>query len=139
FSQAIQAITDAEGKEVPAKRIYEQFRETYIEQRGARLKFVDHYTRPDPAAMGRRIVEATILDNGNQVTITGHGTGPVDGFVDALSKHLGITMSVMDYSEQSLQRGSNASAISYVEMECEGSRLYGARINTNISAASLEA
>jgi 2-isopropylmalate synthase len=139
FSQAIQAITDAEGKEVPAKRIYEQFRETYIEQPGARLKFVDHYTRPDPAAMGRRIVEATILDNGNQVTITGHGTGPVDGFVDALSKHLGITMSVLDYSEHSLQRGSNASAISYVEMECEGSRLYGAGINTNISAASLEA
>src|SRR5690606_4884347 len=88
---------------------------------------------------GRRIVEAIILDNGNQVTITGHGTGPVDGFVDALSKHLGITMSVLDYSEHSLQRGSNASAISYVEMEGDGSRLHGAGINTNISAASLEA
>jgi 2-isopropylmalate synthase len=139
FSQAIQQITDAEGKEVPAKRIYQQFLETYVEQPGARLKFVDHYTYPDTETKGRRIVEATILDNGREVTITGTGTGPVDGFVDALSKHVGVAMSVADYSEHSLQRGSNASAIAYVEMEYEGGKLFGAGINTNISSASLEA
>lgn len=139
FSQAIQAITDAEGKEVPAKRIYQQFLETYVEQPGARLKFLDHHTYPDTTAKGRRIVEATILDNGGEITITGTGTGPVDGFVDALSKHVGVAMSVADYSEHSLQRGSNASAISYVEMEHPGGKLFGAGINTNISAASLEA
>ena len=35
--------------------------------------------------------------------------------------------------------GSNAAAISYVEMEHPGGRLFGAGINTNIVAASLEA
>jgi 2-isopropylmalate synthase len=139
FSQAIQAITDAEGKEVPAKRIHEQFLETYVEQPGARLKFVDHQTFPDTAVKGRRVVEATILDNGKEVTIRGTGTGPVDGFVDALSSYVGVPMSVADYSEHSLQRGSNASAISYVEMEYPGGKLFGAGINTNISSASLEA
>jgi len=73
------------------------------------------------------------------VTITGHGTGPVDGFVDALSKHLGITMSVLDYSEHSLQRGSNAAAICYMEVEHPGGRLYGVGIDTNIVTASLQA
>ncbi len=48
-------------------------------------------------------------------------------------------MSVHDYSEHSLQHGSNASAISYVEMEHPGGKLFGAGINTNIVAASLEA
>ena len=38
-----------------------------------------------------------------------------------------------------MQRGSNASAISYVEMEYPGGKLFGAGINTNIVAASLEA
>jgi 2-isopropylmalate synthase len=139
FSQAIQQITDAEGKEVPARRIYEQFLETYVDQPGARLKFLDHHTYPDTTAKGRRIVEATILDNGREMKITGTGTGPVDGFVDALSKHVGVPMSVLDYSEHSMQRGSNASAIAYVEMEHPGGKLFGAGINTNISSASLEA
>ncbi|TGQ16549.1 MULTISPECIES: 2-isopropylmalate synthase [unclassified Mesorhizobium] len=139
FSQAIQAITDAEGKEVPAKRIHERFLETYVDQPGARLKFLDHRTFPDTEVKGRRIVEADITDNGKELTITGSGTGPIDGFVDALSRHVGVDMSVLDYSEHSLQRGSNASAISYVEMEYPGGKLFGAGINTNIVAASLEA
>jgi len=139
FSQHIQSITDAEGKEVPAKRIYEQFLERYVDQPKGRLKFVDHQTISDPENRQRRKVEATILDRGKEVTITGTGTGPIDGFVDALSRHVGVDMSVLDYSEHSMQRGSNAAAISYVEMEHPGGRLFGAGINTNIVAASLEA
>ncbi len=139
FSQEIQSITDAEGKEVPVKRIHDRFVETYIDQPGGRFKFVDHNTYPDTATKGRRIVEAVITDDGREITISGTGTGPIDGFVDALSRYLGVDMSVLDYSEHSLQRGSNASAISYVEMEHPGGKLFGAGINTNIVAASLEA
>ena len=139
FSQDIQAITDAEGKEVPAKRIYERFIERYVEQPGARLKFLDHQTFPDSTARGGRRVEATILDRGKEMTISGTGNGPIDGFVDALSRHLGIELSVLDYSEHSIQRGSNAAAICYMEMEHPGGKQFGVGINTNIVAASLEA
>ena len=138
FSQAIQAITDAEGKEVPVKRIHDEFLKAYVDQPGARLKFVDHQTFPDTQVKGRRVVEATILDNGSEIVIKGTGNGPIDGFVDALSKHVGVEMSVRDYSEHSIQRGSNASAISYMEMEHAGGRVFGCGINTNIVAASLE-
>jgi 2-isopropylmalate synthase len=139
FSQDIQQITDREGKELPAKRIYDRFIEAYVDQPGARLKFVDHHTVPDPDNRGRRIMEATISDNGKEVTITGTGTGPIDGFVDALSRYIGIDLSVLDYSEHSMHRGSNAAAISYVEVEYPGGRLFGSGINTNIVAASLAA
>ncbi len=139
FSQDIQSITDAEGKEVPARRIYERFLEIYVDQPGARLKFLDHQSFPDTANKGRRIVEAVITDRGREVTITGSGTGPIDGFVDALSRHIGVELSVLDYSEHSMQRGSNAAAICYMEVEHPGGRIFGAGINTNIVAASLEA
>ena len=79
------------------------------------------------------------MDGGKEVIITGNGTGPIDGFVDALSRHLGIDLSVLDYSEHSLQRGSDAAAVSYVEVEHPGGRIYGVGMNTNIVAASLEA
>jgi 2-isopropylmalate synthase len=46
---------------------------------------------------------------------------------------------VNDYSEHSLQHGSNAAAIAYVEMNTPKGKLFGAGINTNIVAASLEA
>src|SRR5690606_1879270 len=139
FRNVIQEITDNEGKELPSKRIHEAFRELYVEQPEGRFKFVDHHTYPDTEVKGRRILEATIVDNGKETKIEGIGTGPIDGFVDALSRHIGVPMTVLDYSEHSLQRGSNASAISYVEMEHPGGRLFGVGINTNIVAASLEA
>ncbi len=139
FSQDIQAITDSEGKEVPSNRIYQRFIERYVEQPGARLKFVDHHTYPDTENKGQRVVEATIVDSGKEIKITGHGNGPVDGFVDALSRHIGVPLSVLDYSEHSIQRGSNASAVCYMEMEHPGGRAFGVGINTNIVAASLEA
>ncbi|WP_157016990.1 2-isopropylmalate synthase [Mesorhizobium xinjiangense] len=135
----IQAITDAEGKEVSSKRIHERFVELYVDQPGARLQFVDHHTYPDTQAKGRRMVEATILESGKEVKITGTGNGPIDGFVDALSRHIGVEMTVLDYSEHSIQRGSNAAAICYMDMEHPGGRAFGAGINTNIVAASLEA
>ncbi len=139
FSRDIQAITDAEGKEVSSKRIHDRFLEVYVDQPGARLRFLDHATFPDPSGRGGRQLEATILDRGREVTITGAGTGPIDGFMDALSKHLGLELSVADYSEHSLQRGSNAAAVSYVEVEHANGKLFGVGIDTNIVSASLRA
>ncbi|MCI9864771.1 2-isopropylmalate synthase [Rhizobium skierniewicense] len=139
FREEIQRITDEEGVELPAKRIYEHFIERYVTQSDARLKFVDHHTYPAGDFKGMRVVAAEITDNGEIKRIEGKGTGPIDGFINALSTYLGIDLSVNDYSEHSLQHGSNASAIAYVEMEHPGGKLFGAGINTNIVGASLEA
>ncbi|MBP1852559.1 2-isopropylmalate synthase [Rhizobium halophytocola] len=140
FREDIQKITDEEGKELASRRIYERFMERYVEQPEGRLKFIDHHTYPvGTDRKGVRVVAAEITDKGETKRIEGQGTGPIDGFINALSSYLGIEISVADYSEHSLQHGSNASAIAYVEMEYPGGKLFGAGVNTNIVAASLEA
>lgn len=139
FREIIQNITDDEGKELPSKRIHEEFQKLYVEQAEGRIKFVDHHTYADPEHKGRRIMNAEITDNGVTKNIEGKGTGPIDGFIDALSKYLGVKMSVVDYSEHSLQQGSDASAISYVEIAYPDGKLFGVGINDNIVSASLEA
>jgi len=140
FREDIQRITDEGGKELPSKKIYERFIERYVDQTGARIKFVDHHTYPAGSDQkGIRVVAAEITDNGETKRIEGKGTGPIDGFVNALSTYLGIELTVQDYSEHSLQHGSNAAAIAYVEMAHAGGKLFGAGINTNIVTASLEA
>ncbi|MGB3811857.1 MAG: 2-isopropylmalate synthase [Shinella sp.] len=139
FREEIQRITDEEGVELPSKRIHESFMERYVTQPGTRLRFVDHHTYPDANQKGMRIVAAEITDGGEAKRIEGKGTGPIDGFINALSIYLGVEMSVADYSEHSLQQGSNAAAIAYVEVVHPGGKLFGVGINTNIVTASLEA
>jgi 2-isopropylmalate synthase len=140
FSKEVQRVTDSEGKELVSKRIHDLFLQTYVQQEQPRITFIDHQSIADPARPGTRIVEAKIMDRGEERTISGKGTGPIDGFVDALSQHVGVPFSVADYSEHSLQHGSNAAAICYMELEHgAGARAFGAAINTNIVTASLEA
>ena len=139
FREVIQKITDEEGKELSPQRIYDEFLAAYVSQPGARLSFIDHSTFPDPAGSGMRRIEAEVTDGGSKMMIEGKGTGPIDAFTDALSKHLGKSVSVRDYSEHSLKQGSNAAAICYMETDIDGETVFGVGINTNIVAASLEA
>ncbi len=139
FRGIIQDITDREGKELPSKRIYDEFMRLYVDQSDGRLKYIDHTTASDGGNRDRRKVHADIFDGNAQTAIEGIGTGPIDGFVDALKKHLGIDLTINDYSEHSLKQGANAAAICYMECEVDGEKVYGVGINTNIVAASLEA
>lgn len=139
FREEIQNITDVEGRELPSSRIHESFMEIYVNQPSARLGFVDHHTHTDPNAKGVRVISAEITDNGETRRIEGRGTGPIDGFVNALSTYLGFELTVANYSEHSMQHGSNAAAICYMEMETPSGKRFGVGINTNIVAASLAA
>ena len=136
----VQRITDEEGVELPSARIHDVFQEVYVKQPGGRLKFVDHSTTlAGETGSGVRNLEAVIMDGEKETIIKGQGTGPIDGFVDALSQHLGMEISVIDYSEHTLRPGADASAICYMEVESGGKKLFGVGVNSNIVAASLEA
>ncbi|MEO0327334.1 MAG: 2-isopropylmalate synthase [Pseudomonadota bacterium] len=136
----VQRITDDEGRELPSLRIHELFQDRYVIQPGARLKYIDHHTFPSGESGSKiRSLDAEISDGGKTTKIEGEGTGPIDGFVDALSKHLGTEISVVDYSEHTLRPGADASAICYMEVEIGGKHVFGVGVNPNIVAASLEA
>ena len=139
FRDVIQHITDKEGKELPSKRIYDEFVKTYVKQNIGRFGFVDYKTKADPNEKGRINVTATITDHGKEQTIKGTGTGLVDGFIDAFSKYLNEKLSVVDYSEHSLQRGSDAKAICYMEIAYPEGKIFGVAIDENIATASLDA
>ena len=139
FRDVIQHITDEEGKELPSKRIYDEFVKTYVKQNDGRFGFVDYKTKADPKEKGRIDVTATITDHGKEKTIKGSGTGLVDGFINAFSKYLDKKLSVVDYSEHSLQRGSDAKAICYMEIAYPEGKIFGVAIDENITTASLDA
>ena len=138
--EEVQRITDEEGKELPSSRIHQVFLDAYVNQPKGRFKYLDHTTVPisvGPSSL--RSIEAKVKDGEREIMIAGEGTGPIDGFVDALSKHLGKDVSVVDYSEHALKSGADASAICYMEIMFDGKKGFGVGINPNIVAASLEA
>lgn len=139
FRDIIQKITDKEGTELAPQRIYDEFIRTYTVSADDRLQLVDYQTHTDPADKNKRILVAEITDNGALKTIEGKGNGVVDGFIDALSGYLGIRLSVMDYSEHSLQQGSDATAICYMEIAHPQGKIFGAAIDSNTAIASLAA
>ncbi|MEM1038864.1 MAG: 2-isopropylmalate synthase [Pseudomonadota bacterium] len=136
----VQRIADKEGVELPSARIHERFMERYVEQPEGRLRYEDHATLTDAETGGRK-VEVSVTDKGIKTLLQGRGNGPVDGFTAALNQAYGLSISVADYSEHSLQQGSDATAICYMEVEDTGTgkRWFGVGINSNIVAASLEA
>src|SRR3546814_2953676 len=70
----------------------------------------------------------------------GVGTGPVAAVVAALQPDLGIELEVVDYSEHSLNAGTYAMAVAYVEASGpDGELRWGVGMHESILTASLRA
>src|SRR5579862_357780 len=81
FSKVVQDWTDRTGKEASSTDIWSMFQETYLAE--DRLALGEYRTVPD--ARGR-LLTATVKANGAERVIEGMGSGPIDAFVDALTR-----------------------------------------------------
>jgi 2-isopropylmalate synthase len=140
FSQVVQAIADATGKELTSADIWTAFEMEYL-QPAEPFRFVEHRAIPDSHASGVCKLTATIRERGRERLISGKGNGPIDAFTDALNRHCGLDVRVVDYHEHAIGAGANATAVSYVEarMDGEPATLFGVGIDSNIVTASLNA
>ncbi len=140
FSQVVQAIADATGKELTSADIWTAFEMDYL-QPAEPFRFVEHRAIPDSHASGVCKLTATIREHGRERLISGKGNGPIDAFTDALNRHCGLDVRVVDYHEHAIGAGANATAVSYVELRMDGepASLFGVGIDSNIVTASLNA
>jgi 2-isopropylmalate synthase len=134
FSKTIQTITEDTGTEISPEDLWEAFRSVYMPD-NPRLQLLHHeVSEGDDAA---RITAHVLLD-GERVTISGTGNGPIAAFVDALERDLGYGCDVLDYAEHAISAGHEANAAAYVELtDSEGAARWGVGIDHSISSASL--
>ncbi|HEX2115152.1 MAG TPA: 2-isopropylmalate synthase [Alphaproteobacteria bacterium] len=135
FSQIVQRIADATGKEITSQAIWNAFQDEYLVPRA--IEFVDHKTWPGTG--GERTIEAHIRLDGEMRIVRGQGTGPIDAFVDALRRECGIALEIRDFREHAITQGADALAAAYVEARVGGRTLFGAGLDANIVVASLRA
>ena len=138
FSQVIQAITDATGKEMSSAEIRAAFDRTYLQ--GGALALDDHeLTHARGQADAERIV-ATMHVDGRPLTVVGAGNGPVDALMGGLQGALGIDAHVMSYVEHSLSTGEDARAVAYVQLKFGWDQsAFGVGVHANIVTAALQA
>jgi 2-isopropylmalate synthase len=139
FSQIVQEIADRTGKEISSDVIWRAFNDEYLKL-DRPYGFVDHQAMTDTHASEVRNLTATLQQDGGEVTISGRGNGPIDAFMDALRKHTGIELKVIDYREHSVGLGNDASAVAYLETRLkDGRTVHGVGMDSNIVNASLRA
>ena len=139
FSQVIQAITDASGKELSSIAIKAAFDREYLESE-LPLSYIEHRITHEAGHGEVENVSARLKFNGREITIAGKGNGPVDAFVRAICDGCGIDVHVMNYHEHAVGSGEDATAVAYVQIRIgRDQTLYGAGMHGNIVTATLRA
>ncbi|MDR3449152.1 MAG: 2-isopropylmalate synthase [Alphaproteobacteria bacterium] len=135
FSGVVQKEAEATKAEVSADDIWKAFQNEYVNVETP-VKYAGHFLTAEhgnePQGVG-----ITLDYKGENVTLLGLGNGPIDGAIHAL----GLPIGVEYYKEQALGTGSNARAISVVELSIKGvpGTFYGAGVSENTVTASLQA
>jgi 2-isopropylmalate synthase len=138
FSQVIQRITDATGKELSAAEIHAAFDREYV-MADEPIAYVDH--RAQHAAQGTiEQLTARLVVDGSEVRLEGRGNGPVDAFVRAVREGMNADIHVLNYHEHGVGAGEDATAVAYVQLRVGGDRtVYGVGLDPNIVTATLKA
>jgi 2-isopropylmalate synthase len=137
FSQVVQGVMDASGKELSAQDLWSLFRREY-QVDGAS---VTHQVLESGAGSTGELVNlaADVRLGKREIAVRGAGNGPIDAFVEGLGKALGQTIRVLDYHEHAIASGADARAVAYLELRVGDRTLFGVGMDANIVSASLKA
>jgi 2-isopropylmalate synthase len=138
FSQVIQRISDATGKEVASDDIRAAFGREYIDATEP-VRYVDHRAQHAPHGTVEQLTARLAVD-GIETLMKGSGNGPVDAFVHALREGTGLNVHVLNYHEHGVGAGEDATAVAYVQLRVGADHtVYGVGLDPNIVTATLRA
>lgn len=133
----VQQWCDATGEDAEPEKMKVLFDAHFVCPKGPfRLQALKHVESVAPSDCVE--VDLLLTINDRSVMERGKGNGSISAAANAF-KPLGVQIDILDYSSHALGMGSEASAIAYVRLLCDGKESIGAGINTNIELAGVEA
>jgi len=135
LSQEIQKIADESGKEITSNEVWNIFESNYLKPINNFL-YIKHTSSSKDEIHS---LQLTMKMNDKEVQIEGSGNGPIDSFINGISKNMGITLKVADYQQSAISSGSDAKAAAYIELEKDDKTFWGVGINPNTTRASFDA
>ena len=135
FSPIVQREAESTEAEVSAEQIHELFKATYLQANKSMHLNGYQVKRQD----GVDTMEAVLVESGVEHSITGHGRGVLEAFVEAMSKHTGTPFVIIDYNEHTLGKDEGSEAMAYVQISIDQQRVCGAGQSRDILGATLNA
>jgi 2-isopropylmalate synthase len=138
FTRVIQGITDTTGGEITAAEIWTEFRRHYL----AILKpfeLLRFEITQNAQGENRTIINAIVRHDDEEVEIHSEGGGSIEAFVNAMIANFDVSCRVLDYHEHSIGAGTDAQAVSYVEIEVGKHTIWGVGIHSDVTTSSLQA
>ena len=135
LSYVITGISDRKHRDLTPDDIKGVFEAEYVDIREP-IKLV-YYKQ---ATVDNVVQNRTqMLVNGNEIDIAGEGNGVIDAFCHALETEFDIKLEVVNYSEHSMEYGTKARAISYIQILINGEEYFGAGTSSDITKSSYRA
>ena len=101
FSQAVQAVMDASGKELTAQDLWHMFEREYGITSVAALRYQVMEVPGAAVSQGVELLADFEL-GGHSLKLQGQGTGPIDAFVQGLNQATGCSVRILDYRQHSV-------------------------------------
>ncbi|MEV0598677.1 2-isopropylmalate synthase [Streptomyces sp. NPDC050315] len=137
FSRTVQRTTDAEGRELSHKDLWDLFHTTYIAPgQGGPVELVS-WSTAESGSDGHGFSCALRVD-GEERHCQGTGNGPLSAFTDAL-RTAGYAVDIIQYTEHATTTGPGSHAIAYAECRVNGVTRWGAGWDTSLLTASVQA
>ncbi|MEA4813850.1 MAG: alpha-isopropylmalate synthase regulatory domain-containing protein, partial [Oscillospiraceae bacterium] len=139
FGHIVQVETDRVGKELPAERIYELFKEAYIDAKKP-YELVKHSFSESTDENGKShvVFRGTLRHTDTTFDVIGEGNGPIDAFFNAIHGQKMDRFTFVDYKEHAISVGSDSMAVAYILLrDDKGRDVFGVGIDHNINLAPL--
>ncbi len=127
-------LSDKAHKELKAPELKEAFERAFLFPRSVFDLGEVEYSQHDGV-----FATVEIIEGKNRTVVQETGNGRLDALSNALQKHFGVHYNLIGYEQHAVGEGSNARALSYVGLECEGKTAWGAGTHTDIMRASVYA
>ena len=138
FSQVVQRVMDASGKELTGFDLFTLFETEY----GVRSTLAPEHLVVDQSGGSSANsfgISAQVTVAGQRHSLNATGTGPIDAFVEGLNASTGHSVRVLGYHEHSIGSGADAQAVAYLELRINEQTLFGVGSDSSIVSASLKA
>ena len=139
FGRIVQHETERVGTELQPQRIFELFRENYIDAT-APYQLLRHSFEEatDERGVSRVRFTGTLRHTDTTFEVSGTGNGPIDAFFNAIHGQKMDRFTFVDYKEHAVSNGSDSMAVAYIQLRDEAGRdVYGVGVDHNINLAPL--
>ena len=140
FGHIVQVETDRVGTELKPERIFELFRENYMDAvkpyelvRHSFAEFTDEDGHSHVTFAG------TLRHTDTTFQVQGSGNGPIDAFFNAIHGQKMDRFTFVDYKEHAIKQGSDSQAVAYIHLQDQdGKDWFGVGMSHNINLAPLK-